>query len=68
MADFLIKVNIPVNGADVVCLIIVLALCAFAVHVIRGFFRKPEVKHRDQVPVRQENDIEINGKDGGSNG
>ena len=55
MADFLIKVNIPVNGA-------------VALHVIRGFFKKPEVKHREQTLVPQEADIETDRKDGGSNG
>ena len=68
MANFLIKVNIPVNGADVVCLIIVFLFCAFAVHIIRGFFKHLEVKHREQTPVPQEADIETDRKDGGSNG
>lgn len=54
MANFLIKVNIPVNAADVVCLAIVFLLCAFAVHVIRGFFKKPVSKKSVQVPVEQE--------------
>lgn len=47
MTPFLIKVNIPVNRSDVICLIIVLILCAFAVRVIMGFFTKPTVKNKD---------------------
>lgn len=36
------RVNIPMNGTDVVILIILAVILAFAVRVIIGFFQKPK--------------------------
>lgn len=63
MAPFLVKVNIPVNKADVVCLIIVVLLCALAVRIIFGFFKKPTVKNKHLAGGDQPDDRDLAGKE-----